>query len=136
MISSDLDAKKIEDIAVATLRDIADYMRKWLPLVSAAIRSEDEKELAAAKAKVAAIEARIGLSKPILLGAAAIPTDVAIATTAMKGKSAEWAETDAGMGVGASASTLMASSSLEAFQGELVALRQHNQEKRRRRGLA
>jgi hypothetical protein len=120
---------------VPTLREIATYMRGWLPLVEARIRKDDERELAEARARVSEIEARIGLAKPVLLGAAAVPTDVAIRATAMKGKPAEWAETDAGMGVGRQESE-PAFGSADAFNAELASLREQNMAKRRRRALA
>lgn len=134
MITSDIDTKKIAEIPVPTLREIADYMREWLPKIQNHLRTEDEKELAAAKARVAEIEARIGISKPILLGAAAVPTEVAIKLTAMKDHPEGWAETDAGMGIGRDARP--SATSLDDIRAEQAALRQHNVEKRRRRGFA
>ena len=133
MISSDLDANKIEEIAIGTLRDIAEYMRRWLPVVEQQIRSEDEKELAIARAKVAEIEGRLRRGKAILLGAAVINTSQAIAETRLKGKSDEWAETDAGMGVG---QDVVNGVTADSFRSELAQLREQSMARRRRRGAA
>lgn len=100
------------------LRSCHSAMTKFLPLITEALRKSDEADLATARARVAEIEARLGVqTKPPSL-AAKLRT--------------EMDETDAGNGVGEQAEEATA----QGLRDELASLRQHTQEKRRRRALA
>jgi len=123
---------KIDQVATLELRKIADYLRTWLPVIDAHLRTEDEKELAEARARVAEIEARLR-GKSILLGAAATDTAQAIAGNRIKGKSDDWAETDAGMGIGSDVTNGVTA---DSFRSELAQLREQSMARRRRRGAA
>lgn len=104
----------IDGMALPELRTYQTGMRRLLPLVDEALRSADEKELAEAKAKVAEIEARIGLKPPPPLATSSLPPND---------------ETDAGGGYGEAA---LEGQTVEAFRDELKSLRAHARAKRLR----
>lgn len=109
----------VESIGLANLRACHSLMAEWMPKIASAVRDADEKELAAARARVAEIEARLGVATRV--------------APAPKRERTALDDTDAGMGVGGRAEP---TASVESFQDELRALREHNMQKRARRGVA
>lgn len=100
--------------ALADLRDFQTIMRQLLPVIDGALRSVDEQELAEARAKVAEIEARIGLKPVPPVEASPVPPSD---------------ETDAGGGYGEAA---IEGQTVEGFRDELRSLRAHARAKRLR----
>lgn len=107
----------VETPDLNALRAWRDTVLKLLPQVEAKLRAADEAELAAARAHVAQIEARMNI-KPAVVSRTPERTPNPLD------------ETDAGNGVGV---TREPETDAESFRAELLDLRNHNLARRRRR---
>lgn len=110
------DPRLLNQFGIERLRSVHSLMAEWMPKVASMLRSADEAELALARARVAELEARIGLKlapPPATRFPPGPPDD----------------ETDAGGGYGEPA---VEGQTVEAFRDELKSLRAHARAKRLR----
>lgn len=108
------DPRLLNQFGIERLRSVHSLMAEWMPRVASMLRAADEAELALARARVAEIEARIGLKPAPPLATSSLPPND---------------ETDAGGGYGEAA---LEGQTVEAFRDELKSLRAHARAKRLR----
>lgn len=114
-----------EAFGLARLRACHELLMHWAPIVASYVRAADEQELAAARARVAEIEKRLGRADP--KAAPAVPERAR----------SDYEETDAGRGIGGSARDEESVDGIGAqdFRNELAELRERGRAKRRQRGM-